>query len=242
MKHKTKKLGIILCSVGIAVIVVFSVFLNYLALTTFDTLFRQFFKTSEDKVVSSESAGEVNVDYYESDFKDAAALYDYEERKVAEMAMEGATLLENDGLLPLAKGTELSLFSHSSVDLVSGGSGSGSGSFELTADLKTGLEAAGLEVNETLWNFYKSGNGSGYKRGAGSIEYGRRLDWKINECPRGKDNGGKRPCRYLQGHGGDVRNVAHGRRGCRPCKGHEGLTAANRGSITSNRTRPRWAS
>ena len=183
MKHKTKKLGIILCSVGIAVIVVFSVFLNYLALTTFDTLFRQFFKTSEDKVVSSESAGEVNVDYYESDFKDAAALYDYEERKVAEMAMEGATLLENDGLLPLAKGTELSLFSHSSVDLVSGGSGSGSGSFELTADLKTGLEAAGLEVNETLWNFYKSGNGSGYKRGAGSIEYGRRLDWKINECP-----------------------------------------------------------
>ena len=183
MKPKTKKLGIILCSVGIAVIVVFSVFLNYLALTTFDTLFRQFFKTSEDKVVSSESAGEVNVDYYESDFKDAAALYDYEERKVAEMAMEGATLLENDGLLPLAKGTELSLFSHSSVDLVSGGSGSGSGSFELTADLKTGLEAAGLEVNETLWNFYKSGNGSGYKRGAGSIEYGRRLDWKINECP-----------------------------------------------------------
>ena len=73
MKPKTKKLGIILCSVGIAVIIVFSVFLNYLALTTFDTLFRQFFKTSEDKVVSSESAGEVNVDYYESDFKDAAA-------------------------------------------------------------------------------------------------------------------------------------------------------------------------
>lgn len=186
MKPKTKKLGIILCSVGIAVIVVFSVILNYLSLTTFDTLFRQFFKTAEDKVTSSESAGPVNVTYYESDFDSAADLYDYEERLVAEMAMEGATLLENDGLLPLAKGTELSLFSHSSVDLVSGGSGSGSGSFELTADLKTGLEAAGLKVNETLWNFYKSGNGSGYKRGVGSINYGADLDWKINECPLSK--------------------------------------------------------
>ena len=178
---KTKKLGIIIMSVAIAVICVVTFFLNYLSLNKFDNIFEQFIGKTAD-TTRGETYG-ADTQYYKSAFKSASDLYEYEEELVAEMAMEGATLLENDGILPLAKGTELSLFSHSSVDLVSGGSGSGSGSFELTADLKEGLENAGLEVNETLWNFYKKGNGSGYKRGAGSINYGRSLDWAINECP-----------------------------------------------------------
>ena len=94
--------------------------------------------------------------------------------------------MENKDLLPLSKGTKLSLFSHSSVDLVSGGSGSGSGSFELTKDLKEGLENAGLKVNEDLWNFYKNGDGSSYRRGIGVVNYGADLDWRINECPLDK--------------------------------------------------------
>lgn len=60
------------------------------------------------------------------------------------------------------------------------------GSFELTANLKEGLTAAGLKVNEKLWNFYEKGNGSGYERGKGSINYGASLDWSINECPLSK--------------------------------------------------------
>ena len=178
---KTKKLGIIIISVAIAVIVVFTFFLNYLSLTKFDNIFEQFIGKTADSTRGDTHGADT--EYYKSDYDSASDLYEYEEALVAEMAMEGSTLLENDGLLPLAKGTTLSLFSHSSVDLVSGGSGSGSGSFELTVNLKDGLEAAGLKVNETLWNFYKSGNGSGYKRGAGSINYGRALDWSINECP-----------------------------------------------------------
>ena len=178
---KTKKLGIIIMSVAIAVICVVTFFLNYLSLNKFDNIFEQFIGKTAD-TTRGETYG-ADTQYYKSAFKSASDLYEYEEELVAEMAMEGATLLENDGILPLAKGTELSLFSHSSVDLVSGGSGSGSGSFELTADLKEGLKNAGLEVNETLWNFYKNGKGSGYKRGAGSINYGRSLDWTINECP-----------------------------------------------------------
>ena len=177
---KTKKLGIIIISVAIAVIVVFTFFLNYLSLTKFDNIFEQFIGKTADSTRGDTHGADT--EYYKSDYDSASDLYEYEEALVAEMAMEGSTLLENDGLLPLAKGTTLSLFSHSSVDLVSGGSGSGSGSFELTVNLKDGLEAAGLKVNETLWDFYKSGNGSGYKRGAGSINYGRALDWSINEC------------------------------------------------------------
>ena len=177
-KQKKSVIGI---SAGMAVLLIFSIALNVLSLTKFDNIFEKFFGSSESGV-RGETYG-ADVDYYKSDFSSASELYAYEEKKVAEIAEEGITLLENKGILPLDLGTKLSIFSHSSVDLVSGGSGSGSGSFELTKDLKEGLEGAGLVVNDTLWNFYKSGAGSKYKRGIGVVNYGADLDWSINECP-----------------------------------------------------------
>ena len=177
-KQKKSVVGI---SAGMAVLLIFSIALNVLSLTKFDNIFEKFFGSSPSGV-RGETYG-ADVDYYKSDFSSASELYAYEEKKVAESAEEGITLLENNGILPLDLGTKLSIFSHSSVDLVSGGSGSGSGSFELTKDLKEGLEGAGLVVNDTLWNFYKSGAGSKYKRGIGVVNYGADLDWSINECP-----------------------------------------------------------
>ena len=177
-KQKKSVIGI---SAGMAVLLIFSIALNVLSLTKFDNIFEKFFGSSSSGV-RGETYG-ADVDYYKSDFSSASELYAYEEKKVAEIAEEGITLLENNGILPLDLGTKLSIFSHSSVDLVSGGSGSGSGSFELTKDLKEGLEGAGLVVNDTLWNFYKSGAGSKYKRGIGVVNYGADLDWSINECP-----------------------------------------------------------
>ena len=177
-KQKKSVIGI---SAGMAVLLIFSIALNVLSLTKFDNIFEKFFGSSPSGV-RGETYG-ADVDYYKSDFSSASELYAYEEKKVAEIAEEGITLLENNGILPLDLGTKLSIFSHSSVDLVSGGSGSGSGSFELTKDLKEGLEGAGLVVNEALWHFYKSGAGSKYKRGIGVVNYGADLDWSINECP-----------------------------------------------------------
>ena len=179
MKNKQKKIAPI--AIGIAALFIFTILLNTLSLLKFDNIFEKFFGATPSSL-KGDTLG-ADVDYYKSDFESAGELYAYEENKVAQIAQEGITLLENNGLLPLAKGTKLSIFSHSSVDLVSGGSGSGSGSFELTKDLKSGLENAGLEVNEKLWNFYKSGDGSKYKRGTGVINYGADLDWSINECP-----------------------------------------------------------
>ena len=177
-KQKKSVIGI---SLGMAVLFIFTIALNVLSLTKFDNIFEKFFGSTETSL-RGDTLG-ADVDYYKSDFSSPSELYAYEEKKVAEIAEEGITLLENDGILPLSLGTKLSIFSHSSVDLVSGGSGSGSGSFELTKDLKEGLENAGLVVNDTLWNFYKSGAGSKYKRGTGVINYGADLDWSINECP-----------------------------------------------------------
>lgn len=179
MKNKQKRIAPLV--VGMAFLLIFTIVFNYLSLTKFDNIFEKFFGSTAS-TLRGDTTG-LCVDYYKSDFDSAKELYAYEEKKVAEIAQEGITLLENDGLLPLDTGTKLSVFSHSSVDLVSGGSGSGSGSFELTKDLKSGLENAGLAVNESLWNFYKSGEGSRYKRGIGVINYGANLDWSINECP-----------------------------------------------------------
>ena len=178
---KSKKKSVIVLSASLSALLIFTILLNSLSLTKFDNIFEKFFGSSESSL-RGDTLG-ADVDYYKSDFNSATELYEYEEKKVAEIVEEGITLLENNGILPLAKGTELSIFSHSSVDLVSGGSGSGSGSFELTKDLKVGLENAGLKVNESLWSFYKSGEGSKYKRGTGVINYGADLDWSINECP-----------------------------------------------------------
>ena len=178
---KIQKNGIKGLIAGISVLLVFTVVFNVLSLTKFDNIFEKFFGATPSGV-KGETLG-ADVEYYKSSFNSPSELYAYEEKKVAEIAQEGITLLENDGLLPLKKGTKLSVFSHSSVDLVSGGSGSGSGSFELTKDLKAGLEKAGLEVNDKLWNFYKTGAGSSYKRGVGVVNYGADLDWSINECP-----------------------------------------------------------
>ena len=176
-----KKKSIILLSGGMALLIAFTAVFNVLSLTKFDNIFEKFFGSNPPSV-RGETYG-ADVEYYKSDFNSPSELYAYEEKLVAEIVEEGITLLENNGILPLDKGTKLSVFSHSSVDLVSGGSGSGSGSFELTSDLKKGLENAGLEVNDALWSFYKSGKGSSYKRGTGVINYGADLDWSINECP-----------------------------------------------------------
>ena len=179
MKNNQKRIAPL--AIGMAVLLVFTIVFDALALTKFDNIFEKFFGATPSSLKGDTFGADTN--YYKSDFGSASELYAYEEKKVAEIVQEGITLLENDGLLPLPVGTELSIFSHSSVDLVSGGSGSGSGSFELTKDLKSGLENAGLVVNNSLWNFYKSGAGSSYKRGIGVVNYGADLDWSINECP-----------------------------------------------------------
>ena len=179
MKNNHKRIAPL--AIGMAVLLVFTIVFDALALTKFDNIFEKFFGATPSSLKGDTFGADTN--YYKSDFGSASELYAYEEKKVAQIVQEGITLLENDGLLPLPAGTELSIFSHSSVDLVSGGSGSGSGSFELTKDLKSGLENAGLVVNNSLWSFYKSGAGSSYKRGIGVVNYGADLDWSINECP-----------------------------------------------------------
>ncbi len=71
---------------------------------------------------------------------------------------EGAVLLLNENnALPVARGSNVSVFGKNSANLVLGGTGSGGGSGEGAATLFDGLEAGGINYNPTLREFYESG-------------------------------------------------------------------------------------
>ena len=109
-----------------------------------------------------------NATYFESDFATQEERVEKGWELVKQVEAEGAALLKNEGAaLPLGKGAKVSLFSTSSVSLVYGGTGSANVDASKADTLKSALEKAGLEVNETLWDFYLTGEGSNYLRAVG---------------------------------------------------------------------------
>ena len=121
--------------------------------------------------------------YYESS-------YDSDEERVAageelseEVEAEGATLLKNDNdVLPLDSGIKVTLFGAGSVDLTYGGTGSAGLDTSDVDTLKDALEAVGIEVNETMWEFYTEGAGAdtSVETSSGSIA-DEDTDYIVNE-------------------------------------------------------------
>lgn len=109
-----------------------------------------------------------------------SALEGYDTRKTATeygnqvtraAAEEGMILLKNNGnALPIAKGSKVSVFGKSSVDIAYSGSGSGGVSSENAVDIFASLEAAGIEYNKDLVAFYNDDNASGAGRPANSSD------------------------------------------------------------------------
>lgn len=164
----------------IAGILAFVLIFNILALTVFDAILTNFFGGM--KIYSK--GAELDGEYYTTTCSTIEEVYDAEADMNERAAGEGIVLLKADekSKLPYAEGTTFSLFSHSSVDMIYGGTGSGSvGGNKI--DIKSAFEEKGLKINETLWNFYESGAGSSYERGAGSYDFGMDEFYSINECP-----------------------------------------------------------
>ena len=100
--------------------------------------------------------------YYEGDFKTEQERTEKGAELVKQVEAEGASLLMNEKVndkaaLPLDKEAKVSLFSTSSVNIVYGGTGSANVDASKCDDLKTALEKEDFAVNETLWDFYKTG-------------------------------------------------------------------------------------
>lgn len=109
------------------------------------------------KIIKGDS--DTDTEYFKSDFSSDEERTSYEEELCATVEAEGAALLKNDNeALPLAEGAKVSLFAHGSVDLMYGGTGSGAVDTASAPTLKDALTSNGIEVNETLWDFYSSDN------------------------------------------------------------------------------------
>ncbi len=86
---------------------------------------------------------------------------------VEEICEDGFILLKNeDNVLPLNEGAQVSVFGKNSVNLVYGGSGSSGSTNKTQKTLYDSLEAAGFSVNPTLKAFYGNNSKSGSGRGA----------------------------------------------------------------------------
>lgn len=120
-----------------------------------------------------------NAIYYETDYTD-------EEREqrgkdlVYRVEAEGAALLMNEnGALPLAEGSQVSLVSTSSVSFIYGGTGSANVDSSKAHNLRQAMEQAGFGVNRTLWDWYLTGEGAQYVRDGGGFTSGA----KVGEAP-----------------------------------------------------------
>lgn len=110
--------------------------------------------------ISTSSTGDVKysaADRFPSDYNSNEEITDYAKSVVKEVEGEGLVLIKNENnALPLSKGDKVSAVFQNSVNISYGASGSSAIASDGYIDLKTALENAGLIVNETLWNFYKT--------------------------------------------------------------------------------------
>lgn len=141
-----------LAIISVIVMVVAAVFDNTVAI---------FFGGTFWKLQNASEAAE----YFTPDFQDWDDNEEYGRKIAEQVEAEGAALLYNkDSALPLAEGARVSLLSNSSVNPIYGGTGSGNIDASEAESFKDAMEDRGFTVNETLWDFYESGDGSHYMR------------------------------------------------------------------------------
>lgn len=122
-KRKGKVFWGVLAGVGVVLTGALAFGTNY-ALSA-STVINTYLNTPTSQVVKCDDEG-VDTEYFKSAFESEEDLIAHEQRVAEQVEGEGAVLLMNDGALPLAKGDKVSAVSHSSVDIVYGGTGSGS--------------------------------------------------------------------------------------------------------------------
>ena len=100
-----------------------------------------------------------------------------------DVVAEGIVLLKNeDNALPLKNDEKrISLLGQNSVDFVYGGSGSGAVNTTSALNLKQAFEEVGFKVNQQVWDFYKTGPGSNYRKQTPDLS--GRGNFKVNEVP-----------------------------------------------------------
>lgn len=95
---------------------------------------------------------------------------------------EGIVLMKNDGTLPLAGGTNVSLLGRYAADSVYGGAGSGTVDPNDCIDLYQGISEAGLTINDTAYNWIKE-NYANYAKAEITMDNPSTASYYIGEIP-----------------------------------------------------------
>ena len=122
MPKKKKKWPWIILSTLTTLLLIICILITGVA-NYFGRSLNMFMNVRSDKIVSADTSEDTNYFPAEYDSVEEMSLSDQEICERVEA--EGAVLLKNNGILPLTSGSTVSTFSHSSVDPVYGGTGSG---------------------------------------------------------------------------------------------------------------------
>lgn len=146
-KKKKKILSKVLLSIFIIVVIALNILLS-----VFEAHANLYLGRGE--IVISEAEGTENWDseYYTLDYENEEDLISASEKMVEEVSNEGFVLMKNNGTLPLAEKSRITLLGRNAADPIYGGSGSGSVSLDSVIDMKTGLLNADFELNETVYS------------------------------------------------------------------------------------------
>ena len=145
------------------------------------TQINNYFGVQSFKLVET---GDPNQDteYYKSAYKSVGELLKAGKATATQVLEEGAVLLKNEnGALPLASGSKVSLVGTTGYNPVYGGTGSGTISVADAVNYVDSLESAGLVLNPTLKEKYTSEEWAQYKRGS-TGSYGTTVT-VINDAP-----------------------------------------------------------
>ncbi len=92
---------------------------------------------------------------YKSDYDSWQEMTEAKHESIKNTMAEGIVLLKNDGVLPLSGVTKMNVFGRNSESAVyGGGGGAGQVTDPNIVNVKTALNNAGIEINDTLYNFY----------------------------------------------------------------------------------------
>ena len=181
----SKKRKVLYMVLTIVMAVLFAVFIAAtIVCNMFAPAVHIFFNTE-----TSTTSGEKGEDFFKKDASSASEQMEKAQDVVERIGAEGSVLLMNESsALPLAEGAKVTLLGKTSADLITGGTGSGAVSVTGKNTVKSAMEQAGLEVNDTMWNFYTSGAGSTYVREDSEGSLNNVLPdfttFKINEVPQ----------------------------------------------------------
>ncbi len=143
-----------------------------------------FLNVQTSKTVDSDDGEEVDSEYFKSDYSSTEEVKEFCDSVGKEVAQEGVVLLKNENnALPLSKGDKVSLLGQGAVNPNYASSGSSAASGVTYPDFADAFEEAGLSVNQTALNFYRTGAGSSYGRNTNYVRALGSSVYFVNECP-----------------------------------------------------------